>query len=230
MMFHPTQDGPLPNGLRVAVATARGRPYYYFSSLLRGMGIRFDSILPERMGAYGGHLVMTTMPEHPGPRALPGPALFFEDISGHPPAVVCGLMIRESGVCTGPEDLVVGIDPGQRSGLAISYCGREIGSSIHSSVEGLVSMVIRVLGGLPARRRLVKIGDGDVETACEIARMLNLRFCSSFEFELVDESRTSPKLKNFNRRGRRDILSARYISRRDGRRRHHDVMPLSMTG
>ena len=74
MTFHPLQDPPFPSGLRVAVATARGRPYYYFSSLLRGLGVRFDSILPDHMGAYGGHLVMTTVPEHPGParfRALP---------------------------------------------------------------------------------------------------------------------------------------------------------------
>ncbi len=237
------RDGhPLPCGLRIAVATARGRPYYYFSALLNRLGVAFDSLLPEQMRTYAGHLVLTTESEFLGPGRCSRPVLLFEDVAGSPPAVVCGMMMRRIGACYGgcgcsggggktpADDLIIGIDPGQRNGLSISYCGHEIESSVHPSVDNLVSQVIRVFGGLPARRRLVRIGDGDMKTANEIARVLNLRFCSSFDLEFVDESRTSPKIKHFNCRGRRDILSARHISRRDGRHRQRTVMPLSMTG
>ena len=225
---------PFFRNLGIAVATTHGRPYYHISSLLKNMGVRFDSLLPAQIPNYTGHLILTTTSEFADLYDYYNnnlPILFFEDIRDCPPSVMCGLMMRVMGMCndTGDE-IIIGIDPGQRCGLSVSYCGYEIESSIHSSVADLVSQVICVLGRLPARRRLVKIGDGNMTIANDIIRVLNLKFCSSFETELVDESRTSLKLKNFNRRGRRDILSARYISRRDGRRRHQDVMPLSMTG
>ena len=48
---------------------------------------------------------------------------------------------------------------------------------------------------------------------------------------LVDENTQKycfPKIKNFNQRGKRDKLSAKYISQREGYR--HFVLPLSITG
>jgi len=126
------------------------------------------------------------------------------------------------------EDLILGVDPGQRIGLSIFYYGKEIESSFHSSVEELVFHIIQVLGGLRAKRKIVKIGNGNMKIAKQIATMLNLNFCSSFELEFVDEQKTSLKIKNFNQRGKRDMLSAKYISQREGYRRV--ILPLSMTG
>ena len=62
----------------------------------------------------------------------------------------------------------------------------------------------------------------------KLSSMLNLKFCSSFELEFVDERKTSPKIKNFNQRGKRDMLSAKFISQRDGYR--FSIQPLSITG
>jgi len=126
------------------------------------------------------------------------------------------------------EDLILGIDPGQRIGLSIFYYGKEIESSFHSSVEKLVFHIIQVLGGLRAKRKIVKIGNGNMKIAKQIVTVLNLNFCSSFELEFVDEQKTSLKIKNFNQRGKRDMLSAKYISQREGYR--HFILPLSMTG
>ena len=58
--------------------------------------------------------------------------------------------------------------------------------------------------------------------------MLKLKFCSSFELEFVDEYKTSLKIKNFNQRGKRDMLSAKYISQREGYR--YSILPLSLVG
>ena len=126
------------------------------------------------------------------------------------------------------EDLILGVDPGQRTSLSVFYYGKEIESSFHSSVEELVFHIIQVLGGLRAKRKIVKIGNGNMRIAKQIATMLNLNFCSSFELEFVDEQKTSLKIKNFNQRGKRDMLSAKYISQREGYR--HFILPLSMTG
>jgi len=126
------------------------------------------------------------------------------------------------------EDLIFGVDPGERIGLSIFYYGKEIESSFHSSVEELVFHIIQVLGGLRAKRKIVKIGNGNMKIAKQIVTVLNLNFCSSFELEFVDEQKTSLKIKNFNQRGKRDMLSAKYISQREGYR--HFILPLSMTG
>jgi len=39
-----------------------------------------------------------------------------------------------------------------------------------------------------------------------------LKFCSNFEIEFVDESNTTLKIKNYNQRGKRDMLSAQFIT------------------
>ena len=64
--------------------------------------------------------------------------------------------------------------------------------------------------------------------AKKITTTLNLRFCSDFELEFVDERKTSLKIKNYNQRGKRDMMSAKYITQREGYR--HFILPLSRTG
>ena len=189
------------------------------------MKLSFDSILPEEILDYSGHLVLTTSRESPKNCQKP---LFFEDIFEHHPTVIRGMMMQKLNLSLVQHDLVLGIDPGQRIGLSVFYLGKEIEGSFYSSVEGLVSHIIRILGGLRAKRKIIKIGNGNMDVANEIATMLNLKFCSSFELEFVDERKTSPKIKNFNQRGKRDMLSAKYISQRDGYR--HSILPLSITG
>jgi DNA polymerase III delta prime subunit len=88
--------------------------------------------------------------------------------------------------------------------------------------------LISILAELPASRKIVKIGNGDMKTANRILQMLNLKFCSKFEIEFVDESSTTFKIKNHNQRGKRDMLSAQFISQRSGISK--SVLPLSITG
>ena len=153
--------------------------------------------------------------------------MLHEDIFEQHPTVIRGLMIQKLSLGY-DQYLIIGVDPGQRIGLSIFYFGREIESSFNLSVEELVLHIIQVLGGLRAKHKIIKIGNGNMTIAKEIVKMLNLRFCSSFELEFVDEFRTSLKIKNFNQRGKRDMLSAKYISQREGHR--HSVLPLSITG
>lgn len=154
--------------------------------------------------------------------------MLFDDISEKHSTVMRGLILQKLDLAFEREELIVGIDPGSRIGLSISYLGQEIESSLYSSVESLVSHIVAVLAELGARTKIVRIGNGDMDLARRIGSELNLKFCSSFELEFVDERRTSPKIKHHNQRGKRDMLSARFISRREGRRL--SVLPLSMTG
>ena len=184
----------------------------------------FDSIFPEDIPNYNGHLILTTRKEAPVECEKP---MLHEDIFENHPTVIRGLMIQKLSLGY-EEELIIGIDPGQRTGISIFYFGREIESSFISSTEELVLHIIEVLGGLRAKRKVVKIGNGNMKIAKEIVTMLNLTFCSSFELEFVDERKTSLKIKNFNQRGKRDMLSAKYILQREGFR--YSILPLSITG
>ena len=154
--------------------------------------------------------------------------MLHEEIIDKEPAVIRGLIIQKLEGGLDKNDLVFGIDPGQRTGLSVFYFGKEIERSIFTSIEDLVMHVTKILAELKAERKIVKIGNGNMNLAKEIIALLNLRFCSDFEVEFVDERRTSLKVKNYNQRGKRDMMSAKYITQREGYR--HFILPLSRTG
>jgi len=181
--------------------------------------------LPEEIDSYDGSLVLTTIKEAPENSKK---ALFHEEIFNKAPAVIKGLMIRKLDSGLNKDELVIGIDPGHRTGLSVFYFDKEIESSIFTSVEELVSHIITILVELKATKKIVKIGNGNMRLARKITELLNLRFCSDFELEFVDERKTSLKVKNFNQRGKRDMLSAKYITQRKGYR--HFILPLSRIG
>jgi len=152
----------------------------------------------------------------------------YEEILGKDPAVIRGLMIQKLESGLEKNELIIGIDPGQRTGLSVFYFGKEIERSIYTSIDRLVSHVAIMLAELKATRKIVKIGNGNMILAKKIMTKLNLHFCSDFELEFVDERKTSLKIKNYNQRGKRDMMSAKYISQREGYR--HFILPLSRTG
>ena len=185
----------------------------------------FDTILPEQISKYHGNLILTTKKE-----ALPEcqTPMLHEDVFEQPSTVIRGLIIQKLNLNYSEKNLVIGIDPGKQIGLSIFYFGKQIESSVFSSIEKLVLHIVIILGNLRAKRKIVKIGNGDMEVAKKIGKLLNLRFCSSFDLEYVDERKTSLKIKNFNQRGKRDMLSAKFISQREGYR--YSILPLSLTG
>jgi len=154
--------------------------------------------------------------------------MLYEEILGKDPAVIKGLMIQKLESGLEQNELILGIDPGQRTGLSVFYFGKEIERSIYTSVDQLVSHVANILAELKTNRKIVKIGNGNMELAKSIITSLNLKFCSDFELEFVDERKTSLKIKNYNQRGKRDMMSAKYITQREGYR--HFILPLSRTG
>ena len=181
--------------------------------------------MPEEILNYKGNLVLTTREESPMKCKKP---ILHDDVFEQHFTVIRGLMIQKLNLDYEENDLVIGIDPGQQIGLSVFYLGKEIESSFHSSIEELVLHIIDILGNLRAKRKIIKIGNGNMDIAKKIEKLLNLRFCSSFDLEYVDESKTSLKIKNFNQRGKRDMLSAKFISQREGNR--CSILPLSLTG
>ncbi len=152
----------------------------------------------------------------------------YDDLFDEDPTVIRGLIMEKLQPDLNDNELVMGIDPGKRIGLSVFYFQKEIERSIFVSVEKLVEHVIKILAGLKADKKIIKIGNGNMKAAVQIVNLLNLRYCSHFELEFVDEHNTSPKIRNYNQRGKRDMLSAKYITQREGYRRL--VLPLSRVG
>ena len=210
---------------RIGIATELGRPYYRFSRILKDLGTDFDSILPKDIPNYDGDIILTTEKEAPKKSVIP---LLFDDITDKDIEVIQGLISQKLAHGLNDNELLLGIDPGKQIGLSIYYLGNEISSSFFTSTEKLIQKIINIMAELKARHKIIKIGNGDMQMANEIVKLLNLNFCSNFEIEFVDESNTSLKIKNFNQRGKRDMLSAQFITQRSGY--WHAVLPLSITG
>ena len=202
-----------------------GKPYFKLSKIFKELSIPFDSILPSEIDNFDGDLVVTTEKEAPKQISIP---ILFDEIINKDPIVVKGIITKMLNSSTNSSKLVLGIDPGQRIGVSVTYLENEIARAFFVSLDKLIHYLISILAELPAARKIVKIGNGDMKTANKILQMLNLQFCSKFEIEFVDESSTTLKIKNHNQRGKRDMLSAQFISQRSGIPK--SILPLSITG
>jgi hypothetical protein len=192
---------------------------------LNRLKINYDSILPNEINLSEKRLILTTNKDV---QKIDTDLVLYEDEFDADPTVIKGLIIQKLESGMHENSLVIGIDPGNRIGLSVFYHQQELESSTYTSLDGMISHVIKILSGLKAERKIVKIGNGNMKIARQITNLLNLKFCSHFELEFVDESKTSLKTKNYNKRGERDKMSAKYISQREGYR--HLILPLSRIG
>jgi hypothetical protein len=136
------------------------------------------------------------------------------------PAIVKAKILRSIvGERVVDDQLVIGIDPGSRIGISALYLHHEIGSAvIESSLQDAINHVADMLGGIESSKKVVKIGDGNIIMASQIARMLKKKFKEDVYIEIVDEHGTSlPQNTDANRRGLRDKSSARAIAFRSGK-------------
>lgn len=187
--------------------------------------MNYDSILPEEIIQSNNKLILTTTREA---NNITNNLVLYEEEFDADPTVIKGLIIQKLESGMHENSLVLGIDPGNRIGLSVFYLQKEIESSIFTSLDELISHIVKILAGLKADRKIIKIGNGNMQVARDITNRLNLSFCSHFELEFVDERKTSLKTKNYNKRGERDKMSAKYITQREGYR--HLVLPLSRVG
>ncbi len=187
--------------------------------------MKYDSILPTEINNSDRRLILTTMREVP---KITNNLVLYEEEFDADPTVIKGLITQKLECGMHENSLVIGIDPGNRIGLSVFYFQKEIESATYTSLDDLISHVVKILAGLKAERKIVKIGNGNMKIARQITERLNLSFCSHFELEFVDEHKTSLKKKNYNKRGERDRMSAKYIIQREGYR--HLILPLSRTG
>lgn len=198
------------------MATLRGRPYYNITTALKLMQLQFDSLSPQEAALSNAKVIITTQDEAEIVNKK-GAVMLDTELEKYP--MIAKAKILKSMMGSYADDqLVVGIDPGSRIGVSVIYMHEEIASVVESSPQDAVDQVSAMLGGITSRRKIVKIGDGNISMARQIAWALKGKFRDAVQVEIVDEHGTSlPQNTDINRRGIRDRSSARTIAFRRGK-------------
>jgi hypothetical protein len=203
---------------KITVATVRGRPYYNIICALRLMELQFDSLSPEEAAVSNAKVIITTQDEA-GIVNKKGIIMIDTELEKYPAIAKAKILRSIIGERVVDDQLIIGIDPGSRIGISAIYLHHEIASAVvESSPQDAINHVAAMLGGIESRKKVVKIGDGNITMAIQIARMLKIKFKDSVSIEIVDEHGTSlPQNTDANRRGVRDRSSARAIAFRSGK-------------
>ncbi len=197
------------------MATLHGKPYYKIISVLKVLGLGFKSVSPEEAAIINSQLVITTEEE----RNLIGEKNMLLDRElDDEPALIRAKILRSIMGMYQDDQLLIGIDPGNRIGISIFYLKKEIESKVVTSVWRVVDLISIVMNGTPSRKKIVRIGYGHPAMATQIADKLYNKFEDDIMIELVNEHGTSRvSSRGVNRRGIRDKLSAKAIALRKGR-------------
>ncbi|MFB6297752.1 MAG: hypothetical protein ABEH56_04455 [Salinirussus sp.] len=187
----------------IVVATADFELYHELVTGLRERGVSFTTIepgeeLPEETA------VVVTGPDE-AVETPPGVEL-IEAAAGDGRSAVAAVTaaLRETGGRT-----VVGIDPGERPGIAVSV-GETVTAAFQVPADRAAGVVRDAVAD--AENPLVRIGDG--------ARLIGARILDDLPdvpVELVDETGTTPYLGP-GARGMGDVLAAVNIARIEGER------------
>ncbi len=211
------EETPLTEELlhrKVAVATIRGRPYYNITSALKLMELQFDSLSPEEAALSNAKVFITTRDEA-NLINKKGAVILDTELETNQ-AIAKAKILRSILGDRADDQLTIGIDPGSRIGISAIYLHQEIASAVESSPQDAIDHVSAMLGGIKSHKKVVKIGDGNISMARQIATVLKMKFHDSVSIELVDEHGTSQN-PDANRRGVRDRFSARTIAFRSGK-------------
>ena len=195
----------------MAVATVSGRSYYKITSALKSMEMRFDSLSPEEAAGSDAQVIITTRDE--ADRVGCSKTVMLDTELGSP-AIAKARILQSVHGSHVDDQLTVGVDPGNRIGISVIYMREEIASMVESSPQDAVEQISALIGGIRSRRKVVKIGDGKMLMAQQMAWAIKKRF-PGVSVEIVDERGTSQNVE-VNKRGARDRWSARTIAFRKG--------------
>jgi hypothetical protein len=179
------------------------------------MNLQFESLSPQEAALSNAKVIITT--KHEAEIFKRKDILLDTELEKFP-VLMKAKILRYSMGPRYSDLLTIGIDPGKRIGVSIIYMHNEIACFVESSPSKVVQLVSGLLAGIDSKKKTVRIGDGDLYMARLIATILKSRFDNLVDIEIVDEWGTSlPHNTGKNRRGVRDISSARKIALRNGR-------------
>ncbi len=170
---------------KVCVVTSEAGAYYAIVSRLRKAGLLFDSLVPD--SDYSGCQVVLTTRAEAG--RFGGKAVVLEEFADEPGVFKGQIVSRLGG---GSDVLLIGVDPGARTGMAAYYGETSLAFGTFDSASALCSSVGAFVRGVPAKKFVVRIGNGNRAQAAKLVEFLK-REAPEATLEVVDESGTSAR-------------------------------------
>jgi hypothetical protein len=219
-----------PSNVEVGVATENGRSYFAITSLLRRARIPYVDVLlrdythsaSTRSSIFLSHysskrlkLIITTRKERL--QIVGNQIICIEDL-GDDLGLAKQKLLSILHQFKETDRFVIGIDPGERNGLAAFMNHVEIDTAVLGSLDETVSRTCRLLDNAPRMRKFVKIGSGIPQLAEVIACKIASKYGpGEIRIQLVDERGTSSLYQNGKTSyGTRDQRSAKLIAFREG--------------
>lgn len=201
---------------KIAVATVSGKAYYVIVSELKKKNVPFLSLTPNERVPIEVKVVITTEEERP---FIKHENILTLKEETTPEAIINQAMQVAQGK-EHYEKIVIGVDPGEVSGLAVLADGNVVETGNCFSIEETLDKIKSVLKNFkndPTTSILVKIGDGVPEYKDKLLRALDETLPSNVVLQSVREAGTNRYIsESKHRRGLRDIVSAMKIAGRNG--------------
>lgn len=200
---------------KIAVATVSGKAYFLTVNELKRKNATFLSVTPNEPIPVEVKVVITTEKEK---HLINHERILIYKDNTDPEAVVNEALKIAHGK-ESYEKIVIGIDPGEVSGLAVLADGKIIETENCFSIEEILYKVKSTLRNLDtsAATVSVKIGDGVPTYKEKLLDALDEALPSNVVLEVVSEAGTNRYLNETkHRRGLRDIVSATRIAGRAG--------------
>lgn len=200
---------------QITVATLNGKSYYKIINFLKSIKLSYNELSPTEAINSGTKVIITSEKES---TIFKKKNIIIDSELNENPLIIKAKILRNLTEPFMYEQLIIGIDPGKRIGISIFYLYDEIESIVLTCIECVLKLICKILTNLNAKRKIVRIGDGDRSMANNIAINIKTRFKEFVDVEIVDERGTSSNsYSKRNRRIFRDKSSARLIAFRNGK-------------
>jgi len=200
---------------KITVATLNGKSYYKIINTLKLLQLSYEELSPlEALNSYS-KIIITSKEESP---IFKKKNIIVDSELNENPVIIKAKILRKLIKSHTYDQLTIGIDPGNRIGISIFYIYDEIESVVLSTIESTLNFIIKILSGINAKKKVVRIGDGNINMARTIAFLIKSNFKDLVHIEIVNEYGTSSIQNNeSNRRILKDKSSARLIAFRNGK-------------
>ncbi|MEM0010845.1 MAG: hypothetical protein QW424_02945 [Candidatus Bathyarchaeia archaeon] len=171
----------------IAVATVSGKAYYKIVNELKNRNILFLSIVPWEPIPSSVKVVITTAEEK---NLIKHPNIIVYNVEEDPSKIV-DEAIRISSGKESYEEIIIGVDPGKKFGVAVLGDGKTLKGKEFSSIEETIDFILTEVERESSKVKRVRIGMGVPEIAEDIARRLDLALPKDVIIEMVSEEGTS---------------------------------------
>ena len=198
----------------IGILTTSGKAHYKLVSEFRRRGLQSISLIPKEVIPFYVKVIITTESERKN--------VDFSEILIYDELIDPSKIVDDAvQLLRGKKDfreIIIGIDPGKRLGLAVLGDGIILKKMELTNIEEKVKEIIRILKETKAEKKTVKIGNGVKAEQKRLFKLLNEELPNDVIIESVDEEGTTKNIKkeHNHRKDSIDVLSAIKISMRNG--------------